>query len=322
MKLSVKTKNELRAEVFNRLQSYIYSDEYYPTKGKLKYPKELLEELLFDDIKLTIGNKTYLVKLPVWSGSFLQCIDLSEVDFSDVSWCLLTNPSLPSFFTANFDLDAGQKDYLVNKLDGIQRSFKELNKGGIPLHQVIYSGTNAQIDLSQSFEAKCLNYIYLDSCDFRNFSFVDNSNGQIPSKPFSAIYVLRSDVSGSNLPISEIIPLYGYKSFFDGFDLSFKKINAKSYFEGVSSALALCSLRNTGIHIIIDKDLYSNLSPRRKEEMIDELRRVFNSDMWAGCFVNNKPVISSEEAQANKIRIRKQYESLRENMRNVFIDIK
>ena len=322
MKLSVKTKNELRAEAYNRLQIYIYSDEYYPTKGKLKYPKELLEELLFDDIKLTIGNKTYIVKLPVWSGSFLQCIDLSEVDFSDVSWCLLTHPNLPSFFTANFDLDAGQKAYLVNKIDRIQRSFKELNNGGIPLHQVRYFGTNAQIDLSQSFEAKCLNYIYLDSCDFRNFSFVDSSNGQNLSKPFSAIYVLRSDVSGSNLPISESIPLNGYKSVFDGFDLSFKKINAKSYFAGVYSALEFCSLRNTGIHIVIDKDFYSNLSSRQKEEMISELRNVFNSDMWAGCFVNDKPVISSEEAQANKIRIRKQYESLRESKRNVLLDIK
>ena len=81
MQLNKQSKNELRKRIVEQLKEV-------PKGQKIKLDKELLEYLLFEVITLDKTTDTK-VKLPIWSGEFLKKIDLSQVDFTNVSWCIL-----------------------------------------------------------------------------------------------------------------------------------------------------------------------------------------------------------------------------------------
>ena len=85
MKLSKEYKDRIRLAYTGKLIEYIQSGKY-EIFGKIKLDKDILEDLLFDTVKIKRKDISYTVKLPVWSGRFLEALDLSEVDFSDVSW--------------------------------------------------------------------------------------------------------------------------------------------------------------------------------------------------------------------------------------------
>lgn len=68
--------------------------------------------LLFDTYTCN-KEKEIKIKLPVWSGEFLQKLDLSQVDFEDVFWCFME-------MDANLDsedyLKCFGKDFLIKLL--------------------------------------------------------------------------------------------------------------------------------------------------------------------------------------------------------------
>lgn len=54
------------------------------SKGKvLSLDKKLLELLLFEEYKLDDGK---IIKIPVWTGAFLEKLDLHEISFDNVLW--------------------------------------------------------------------------------------------------------------------------------------------------------------------------------------------------------------------------------------------
>ena len=81
MKLSTKSKDELR----NLIEESVTN---IPEDLKLQLDSKILEDLLFETITID-KEKGIILKLPVWSGNFLKKIDLSQVDFTNVSWAIL-----------------------------------------------------------------------------------------------------------------------------------------------------------------------------------------------------------------------------------------
>jgi len=199
-KLNMKERYFYRKE-FETLLKTEFKDQ------KVRISKDLLEQLLFEEIVLN-KEKNIVIKLPIWSGDFLQNIDLSNVDFSNVSWTALKyleknneifdevninkyyqklngNVNVPreelnkdiEFYretyekeNKNFFLDyimsivpselLDDKALLLERIKEISSVYRD-----IKMH-INYSNTNANIDLSQSIEAKMDESLCVCDCDF------------------------------------------------------------------------------------------------------------------------------------------------------------
>ena len=174
MNLSKKNKDELRNGILELLKEV-------PEGQLVQIDKDILEGLLFETITVS-EEKNIQVKVPVWSGEFLSKIDLSQVDFTNVSWSLIGVDSSYKKDVLN------EKDYMwkiYNILDEKKRltlaqlkktiqDQSKLNKG----YAAWYAGTNAKIDLSKSFEAIQGEEISIRLCNFEglDFSHQDLSN--------------------------------------------------------------------------------------------------------------------------------------------------
>ena len=159
-------------------------------------------------------------------------------------------------------------------------------------YRISFSGTNANIDLSQSFEAKVLDLIGLTECDFHDFNFVDYTQASIIDKPIKYLIVVCSDLSGSNIKITSDIGLLAKRSVFDGIDLSFKKINASYSLVNdftYTGHLPFCSLRDTRIQINLSSDDFKlDKSDEQSVKINCALETAIKKDYWAGCYVNGK----------------------------------
>ena len=82
MILSEADKEKERNRIYNELRFKSPSDENF---RRVKIDKDILEELLFLKIEYADGE---FLKLPVWGGKILENIDLSEIQFDDVSFSL------------------------------------------------------------------------------------------------------------------------------------------------------------------------------------------------------------------------------------------
>ena len=81
MKLNLKGRIKYRAIVEEKLKKYTQSI-LFKWDGELKELIDL-EELLFEKFELEDGR---IIKIPVWTGDFLQKLDLSEISFENVLW--------------------------------------------------------------------------------------------------------------------------------------------------------------------------------------------------------------------------------------------
>ena len=158
MELNEKSKDELRKTIIKRVKDFPYG-------RRAHIDKELLESLLFKKIVYNRDTGETL-KLPVWSGDFLKKIDLSEVDFEDVSWSL--------FVEDTYDFPEEEYEEFMDKetYDEMEFILPTLKQGD----RVNYSETNARIDFKKSFEYKKTGRINIMFCDF---SYVDLSNNTI-----------------------------------------------------------------------------------------------------------------------------------------------
>ena len=115
MKLNKKDKDEFRNKIIELLKEV-------PEGQLVQIDKDILEGLLFETITVSEENNIQ-AKLPIWSGEFLSKIDLSQVDFTNVSWSLinfkLTDDDILGFkygkdYTRRFQLDKNKQ--LMQKL--------------------------------------------------------------------------------------------------------------------------------------------------------------------------------------------------------------
>lgn len=280
-------KVELKKKIIEQIQGI-------PEGQRVDIDKELLEALLFEEVVID-SEKNIKVKLPIWSGDFLRKINLSQIDFSNVSWSLLgwneigTDDLLRIYDNGKSNIsDYNAIDEKIYEIMASQPEMSaivsEINsKGNTSQYIVTYAGTNANIDLSNSFEAMYGNRIVIRDCNFSgiNFSNQDLSN-------FSGLVILHSDISETNLavPSNTIASLSSLK----GVDLTSLTIDATGYFEREWEDFGYCDLTNTGISI--------NLDPNKFEfgKFRDQLHQTMQS-FWQGCYVNGKKVLPNDDEE-------------------------
>ena len=284
----IKYRNEIRKEFQKKIERD-YRGE------KIIIDKRILDALLFE--KMYSQNDNVIAKIPVWSGQFLQKVDLSNIDFSDVSFCMLDD-------YRNYYYDFKTRDgYSIQNIFDVISSFQNLS-----FPKVDYSMTNAHIDLTKSFEAKNLNKIVLMNCDFQGLDFSNQDFSSI--KEF---YIWISDVSYTNITIPETALLKGAVSNLSGLDLSRRKIDGVSYLDNGQKYdkennfkytlkealkeselnLSHCILNNTKISIDFDNKKYQQLIDRScsNQNSNDEIYYSKNLDNalnnhWNGCYLN------------------------------------
>ena len=295
MKLNKQSKDELRKKIIEQLKEV-------PIGQMVQIDKETLEELLFETITVD-KEKGIQVKLPVWSGEFLRKIDLSQIDFTNVSWAMLGVDDLyiddvmvMDFEGYGIELDE-QTISLIKRIQKDNEERFELANG----HAVSYYRTNARIDLSKSFEAIHGNEISIRGCDFAGLDFSQQDLSNIKS-----IFVHSSNLYGTKLPVGNI-HLAAWGSDFNGIDLSTKRIDALQYMLGEYDDLAACDLTNCGVQITLNAEAF------RDGKFTEELQQAMNED-WAGCYVNGKRVLSYEEKQANATEKREEYEKMKDEI--------
>ncbi len=275
MKLSDKSKNELRERIIRLVNKVPYGQ-------RVHLDKELLEDLLFEVIVLGEENNIIL-KLPVWSGEFLRKIDLSEVDFTNVSWNILGCEEDEVEFIINSSTKTTSNKSVIEKITKIRTEMRKNYLDSRLGYIVDYSWTNANIDLTKSFEAIHQHCISISEC---NFTGVDLS--QLDLTEIENLYLTHSSIGKTNLSIPSNLDILGLKSSFEGIDLSSRTIYAGCYLAKFEEEdLAYCNLCNTGINI--------DLSASDLTSEYDCAIYMAMTHCWVGCYVNGKKVLALAE---------------------------
>lgn len=268
MKLNEEGKQQVRDSICRDLKG-LSSDK------KIKFDKDLLEELLFFRVKYDTDK--YL-KLPVWSGEFLEKLDLSEVDFSDVSYSML------------FDVYTDKSN---SQFDDIYKLINEKVPNNYIKSAIYYVNTNANIDFKKSFEYKRNGVIRIHGC---NFTGTNLSNNEIDD----TFDIIHGYFYGSNLKISTIRNNSSAQSSdFTGVNLSYYDVDVQKVLNS-SYPFHNSIVRNTGINIF---------SVSRDMECLDEFLSQYYAGRFDGCFVNGVYIKSQEELSKSKEGLRRNYAS-------------
>lgn len=285
MKLKNESIVKMRDEVERRIESV-------PNGTRIKLPKDLLEQLLFDECTYN-KEENKILKLPVWSGKFLQKIDLSEIDFEDVSWALYAAPDLSLFESLGACKSkklAGIDDAFVttmrNRLEAIEDEYRDKD------YYVMYGGTNAKIDLTKSFEAKEFNIIAITRCDFSGIDLSSNSSDLSYLDEFSVWFSNLRDTDFTITSIPE--RFWASRSDFSNIDLSSLVLDALRVIVFGGGVFNECNLTNTGIKLVYTDEEYAKYCDaycRRFDcEQVDTIETLeYNiENYWKGCYVNGK----------------------------------
>ena len=263
MKLREDSKGEIRGLIEKELG-------LVPNTVKVKLDKELLEELLF--LKINLGHGK-CVKLPIWSGDFLEKLDLSSVSFEDVSYAIL------------YDIYTG-------KVEPDIYSFVK-DKITVRRYMVYYGNTNAKIDFKDSYEYKLYGKIFIHGF---NFTGTDLSNNKIDN----VFDIERCHFEKTGLEFVSINNKSSARSSnFTGIDLSFYETSADTFLGNKDVFDKQCCVRNTGLKI-------SGLSKRTAN--LDDFLNYFNDGRFDGCYLNNVLVKSCVEREETRRQIILQYE--------------
>ncbi len=271
MKLSIKEKDELFEELGKRLEDL-------PKGQRVHLDKDVLEDLLFEEVTLD-KEKNIKVKLPVRSGDVLRKIDLSEVDFSDVSFGIL-------------DADDDQLSKKFNYwrvTEDIIDLIKQIRKSWKKKEMIIdYSGTNAPIDLTKTFEAKHKLSLDIINCNFSGLDFSkQNVHGAGP------IYICGSNIVETGLSLNSECYLTAIHSCLKGIDLSNRcgvVVDSFVKLHGDDCLIDDCDLTNCGLKIVLGTNKFRCPTQRN----LELLKKAMNYD-WVGCYVNGKKVLSEDE---------------------------
>ena len=296
MKLNKDSRDELRKSVEILLNAS-------PKNKKIQLPKETLDMLLFDTYTCN-KEKGIKIKLPVWSGEFLQKLDLIQVDFEDVSWILMYDVynaefdelerycGLKKIFDTDFFSKVGKLDFSPVKYD----------------YLIDYSNTNARIDFSKSFEYKYLECLEIGGCVFNN---VDLSNND-----FNSFDVLSFQESSFRNTHIKLLLTDNDDFSFEFCDFSNNDLSDFS-FDGVRSIcvgdnITGCDFKNTGAQIQFDKN-YLKFQLERKGDNVEYKSNIVNTlrdsmrEMWIGCYLNGRKILSKEEKQQSAKELREKY---------------
>lgn len=266
--LSDKSKDEIRKLIEERC-------EEVPSGKRALIPVDILESLIFNTYYFEKSKIT--LKIPVWTGLFLEKIDLSNVSFDDV------------FFGSYQDYLTREELTIEEK--GRFREIMSINKDNKP---ICLKNTNARIDFSKSFGASFISTkgrcIQICNCDLSGVDLSDNT--------FEGLYIIiNSDLSMSNLDFGMYSRLNVTDSNLEGVNLSKLKIGVDSISldsgDNFGKRFKNVNLRNTKINFISeDENAYDILKPKIESGDID------------GCYIDGVPVSKikdEEQSIINKI---------------------
>lgn len=256
--LSSKTRDLLRSVIEDRI------DEV-PDNRRVIIQKDVLENLIFDTYVLE-DSKT-LLKLPVWTGTFLRRIDLTNVSFDNVFWGSYDNC------------------ILIEELSLRDREmFRYILSNSRPKQYVHLEGTNAVVDFSKAFDVPYINKdgrtLHIDSC---NISGIDLSQNTFEG----TYYISNSNLSFSNLNVGTHSRLVVINSNLESIDLSKLKIGvesitmAKDIGGSFGKSFINVNLSNTKINFISDDSF---------ENSYDSLKSEIEKGNLYGCFINGKSI--------------------------------
>lgn len=282
MKLNKEGRDELRKQIEERLKTV-------PEGQRVTIKKDLLEELLFETIKYD----DIVIKLPFWSGKFLSKIDLSNVDFEDVSWTALSDcsgtPLSDKLESSYYEDLATKAEYLYKEL---KHRFKDYD------FVIDYSNTNAKIDFKKSAEAKY-------SSDEKtavweaNFSGMDFSDASMDGLNFS-----WCDLSNTGIKISNESNLSFYYCNLENNNLNNLTFRIEEIID--YHKVYECNLKNTGIKFIYDNDKKLPAG-YTVEDWGKEISNILKAGKLDGCYVDGKLIHSKEERQQIAEQKRQEY---------------
>ena len=278
MRLNEGSKRELRANIEAQLQQV-------PDGQRVHLDKELLEDLIFFSGRNKAGT---VIKVPIWTGSFLRKIDLSEVSFDNV--CFINDGySLEREINVIMDAEPASR-FVINKHSTKVAPFviKYDDLGDRSPYIIDFSGTNINIDFSRIYgdRIECTdfsgvdlsksNYQYLmsiDDCNFSNtkISMDFNFDGKvvITSTDFSF-----NDFSQTTID-SDLIMYYPSESGF-----------ADAIFGGY------CNFSNTGLKV-----RYKRLNQHNADHS-SYFNKMLSDGLLEHCFIDDKEVLSPIERRA------------------------
>ena len=288
MKLNYEGRQEKRKAIKEFIETNPLSN------GDLYYiDKEELEELLFEtDLCHDYKEQKILQKYIVWSGDFLQFIDLSKVSFDNVDWDVRVS----------------------NHYRSHANHYKKINS-------INLSNTNAKIDFSKSFNINLNRPVSLFKCNFANVD-LSNSHGEY------ILDIIDSNLSNTSINLdlelenkffNGILTDSSYYSIIDSnlenVDLSKYTINPKSFTSEFDCLYIskTTNLSNTGININVFKKDYS-------KDILEVLKEMIQKDALKGCFINRQKISSKEEKQKRKETLKNEYNYFKEENINTCLN--
>lgn len=275
MKLTEKSKVDIRKYIEENIKEI-------PDGERIHLDKTFLEELLFYDVYVPCPekNERQKVRILVWSGDFLQKIDLSEVSFDNVLWSFekigkLSSQVHSKYFKEFFEImtnSVNHNEYTIDlahtnaKINFETASFFNFNeKGLMDLRFCNFEG----LDLR---DANLQKIGYAKKCNFSN-CMIDIgqliSNGRFGDCNFNFCHGWECDF---NIDYSTFINLFRN-----------------------------CSFKDSGLNIKIEEKIQNH---DFKNLFISSYKKGY----YDGCYFNGKLKKTRQECEDRKKEIRKNYE--------------
>lgn len=277
-----------------------------PDNKKIQLPKQTLELLLFDTY-ICNKEKNIKIKLPVWSGDFLTKLDLSQVDFEDVSWNIFKlisdgKQGIKDEYSELFDTEFYQK---------IRDLQIDLNSNNYCVH---YGNTNARIDFSKCFELKNVTYkktkkpgvaLEIGNCDFRN---VDLSNNDFSF--LKRLFLISCNLNNTNITFNNFRNIKNINAIdtdFSNNNLSNLVINAFDVIF-LEKFLDGCKFINSKFQFIFDFAEFSVMLEYSKDrKKLTDLFHHYVYELWNGCYLNDEEIKLSD---GNKSKIQEEFKNV------------
>lgn len=269
MKLNNKDRRKLRSMVEEKLSDIKDNSE------KIKFDSELLEQLIFDEMTVSLSNKPSVFKYPVWTGKILQKLDLSELSFDNVFW--------------------GADSIVESIINGSEFFKRKLNEDGIIFENELlidFSNTNADIDFTKSFDYKNPNRIAGKQLKLycANFESVDLSDSNMDKFDAIALQKVNLKNTKAKLNLNKLTEIYS--SNLESTDLS-----------TIVLETGFISDENMG------DSIYKNSGLKLKGEMTEKISKMIKNHSLDGCFINGVEILSEEDKRKQVIRDYEEYKS-------------
>lgn len=301
MELNNESRQELRKSVEILLNAT-------PDNKKIQLPKKTLELLLFDTY-IVNKEKNIKIKLPVWSGDFLSKLDLSQVDFENVSWNIFKLINNRKFGIKDEYSEICDFEFR-EKLSDLEISLDTNN------YCVHYGNTNARIDFSKCFESKYISYdrnityhknsipgeaLEIGNCDFRN---VDLSNNDFSSLNYFSM--VSCNLANTGIKFNELRLANGIDTDFSNNDLSNLVLDALDVMF-LGKFMEDCKFINSRVHFKFDFEEFMEMLGFSKD--INRATSLFHHyvyELWNGCYLNDEEIRLSD---GNKSKIQEEFKN-------------